>query len=149
VTTLASNDDEKGSQYVFSLSLSLSLVLISDSHSRAPLRHSTMTRWRWMGFNKWDSTYVRGLLCGTVSPTSTSTILDNIDRTFSSSGLQACLCLVFTLRTPLLQVGLPLSAELPTVVEADNSGVSKHITASPSPTTACQSQHNVHTGTGT
>ena len=41
--------------------------------------------------------------------------------------------IAFTLRTP--SPGLPLSAELSTIIEADNSGVSKHITASSSPST--------------
>ena len=41
--------------------------------------------------------------------------------------------IAFTLRTP--SPGLPLSAELSTIIEADNSGVSKYITANSSPTT--------------
>ena len=55
--------------------------------------------------------------------------------------------IAFTLRTP--SPGPPLSAELSTIIEADNSGVSKHITANSSPATTANrntkstQEHNV------
>ena len=52
----------------------------------------------------------------------------------------------FSLRTP--SPGPPLSAELSTIIEADNSGVSKHITANSSPTAttkSIQGHDNAHT----
>ena len=56
--------------------------------------------------------------------------------------------IAFTLRTP--SPGPPLSAELSTIIEADNSGVSKHIIANSSPNnnanrnTMSTQEHNIH-----